>query len=271
MGNAVRPEYALKLSEAELARYTLMAQSAARMEQDLWDAAGVVEGAVVADVGCGPGAISLVLAELVGPAGRVFAVDRDAGAVEAARAAVARAGISTVIVDVGDAHDTGIAPGSADVVMIRHVLAHNGGREDAIVAHAAALARPGGHVYLVDVDATGIRNRPTDADIEDISSRYWQWHRDCGNDLSVGLRLDELLEAAGLDLIDYQARYQITSIPPRFRPPSWAARDALEGAGMATPDDVQRWEAAFDRMDTLEPRPRTFLPLFFATGRRPGP
>lgn len=267
----MHPEYPLKLSEAELARYTFMARSAAHMEQDLWDAAGVVEGAVVADVGCGPGAISLVLAELVGPAGRVVAVDRDAGAVEAARSAVDRAGMSTVTVDVGDAHDTGIAPGSADVVMIRHVLAHNGGREDAIVAHAAALVRPGGHVYLVDIDATGIRNRPMDADIEDLNSRYWQWHRHCGNDISVGLRLNELLEAAGLDLIDYQARYQIASMTPGFRPPSWAGREALEEAGMATPEDVQRWEAAFDRRDTLEHRPRMFVPIFFAIGRRPGP
>jgi len=40
---------------------------------------------------------------------------------------------------------------------------------------------------------------------------------------------------------------------------------------MATPDDVQRWAAAFDRMDTLEDRPWIFVPLFFAIGRRPGP
>jgi len=179
--------------------------------------------------------------------------------------------MSTVTVDVGDAHDTGIAPGSADVVMIRHVLAHNGGREEAIVAHAASLVRPGGHVYLVDIDATGMRNRRMNADIEDLNSRYWQWHRQCGNDISVGLRLDELLEAGGLDLIDYQARYQIASVPPGFRPPSWAGREALEEAGMATSDDVERWASAFDRMDTLEHRPRMFVPLFFAVGRRPGP
>ena len=59
------PDYALKLSEAELARYRLIAEAAPEMERDLWTAAGVVEGAVVADVGCGPGAVSVVLAELV--------------------------------------------------------------------------------------------------------------------------------------------------------------------------------------------------------------
>lgn len=269
--SAARPEYALKLSEAEIARYAFMAQSAARVERDLWDAAGVVEGAVVADVGCGPGAISMILAEQVGPSGRVFAVDRDASAVDAARSVVARAGMTTVTVDVGDAHDTGIAPGSVDVVMIRHVLAHNGGREEAIVAHAASLVRPGGHVYLVDIDATGIRNRGLDADIEDLNSRYWQWHRQCGNDISVGLRLHELLEAAGLDLVDHQGRYQILPAPPGFRPPSWAGRDALEQAGLATPGDVDRWASALERTDALEHRPRMFIPMFFAIGRRPGP
>jgi hypothetical protein len=34
---------------------------------------------------------------------------------------------------------TGLEPSSFDVVMIRHVLARNGGREDAIVKHAASL------------------------------------------------------------------------------------------------------------------------------------
>ncbi|MGH9224985.1 MAG: hypothetical protein ACRD2W_14690, partial [Acidimicrobiales bacterium] len=64
-------EYALKLSEAELARYQQMAEHAAAMEADLWAAAGLVEGAAVADVGCGPGAVAAVVARLVGPAGSV--------------------------------------------------------------------------------------------------------------------------------------------------------------------------------------------------------
>ena len=37
-------EYALTLSEAELARYQFMAERAAQVEADLWAAAGVVEG-----------------------------------------------------------------------------------------------------------------------------------------------------------------------------------------------------------------------------------
>ena len=120
------------------------------MERDLWAVSGIVQGAVVAD-GCGPAAVSVVIAGIVGPSGRVVAVDRDAGTVETARAVAARADdAKNVSVAVGEADDTGIAPGSVDVVMIRHVLAHNQADEEAIVTHDATLVRPGGSVYLTE-------------------------------------------------------------------------------------------------------------------------
>ena len=261
------PEYALKLSDAELARYRLMAEGAAQVERDWWAAAGAMEGAVVADVGCGPGAVSLVLARVVGPGGRVIAVDGDPAAVAAARDAVARAGVGNVTVQVGEAHATGLPPGSADVVMIRHVLSHNGGREEVIVGHAASLVRPGGSLYLADVEATAIRTRPTDPDLEDLAGRYEEWHRRRGNDLSVGLRLGELLRAAGLQGVEHHGLYQIVTVPPGVRGPTWAARATLVEAGLATPDDVERWDEAFARVDRADPRPTTFLPLFVAYGQ----
>jgi 2-polyprenyl-3-methyl-5-hydroxy-6-metoxy-1,4-benzoquinol methylase len=118
--------------------------------------------------------------------------------VEAARTTAARAGVDNVTFGVGDADKTGIPPASVDVVMIRHVLAHNGSREQAIVDHAASLVRPGGTVYLVDIDYPAFRLRPPDPDLAELNARYEQWHAQQGNDLTVGLRLGELLAAAGL-------------------------------------------------------------------------
>jgi ubiquinone/menaquinone biosynthesis C-methylase UbiE len=245
-----------------------MAEAASTAERDLWAAAGVGQGAVVADIGCGPGAVSVVLARLVGPEGRVVAVDRDPDAIAAARAAAAGAGVDNMDFGVGDAHDTGLAADSVDVAMIRHVLAHNGGREEAIVAHAAALVSPGGCVYLVDIDSSAIRTRPANADVEDLSARYWRWHAEQGNDSSVGLRLGELLSSAGLETVDYQGRYQIASVRPGFRPPAWAARETLVAAGLATADDVERWGSAFASLDRGEVRVTMYVPVFCAFGRR---
>jgi ubiquinone/menaquinone biosynthesis C-methylase UbiE len=75
------------------------------------------------------------LSAAVGPEGRVQAVDADPAAVAAAGALVAAAGLANVSVAEGRADRTGLEPGSLDAVMLRHVLAHNGGAEDAIVAH----------------------------------------------------------------------------------------------------------------------------------------
>jgi SAM-dependent methyltransferase len=262
------PEYALKLSDVELSRYEHMADRALEYERDRWVAAGVVEGAVVADIGCGPGAVSIALARQVGPSGRVLAFDRTPEAVDMARAVTERAGVANVTVEHADADATGVAPGSVDVAMIRHVLAHNGGREAAIVAHAASLVRPDGCVYLIDVDGTGVRGRPTDPDLDDLNDRYWDWHGRQGNDSSVGLRLDELLAGAGLDVFEFSARYDILRPPPGARTPGWAARDALVAAGLANEEDVARWEAAFVRSDGMDERPTVFVPIFCAIGRR---
>lgn len=260
----------MKLSEVELSRYRLMAEAAARSESDLFALAGIREGAVVADVGCGPGAMAVVLGGLVGPSGRVLAVDRDESALAAARAEVDRAGLGNTTVSAGDADDTGLSPGSVDVVMIRHVLAHNGGREQAIVSHAASLLRPGGCMYLLDIDWTAVRDVPHDPDLQGLADRYHQWHIQRGNDLSVGLRLGALLTAAGLEVLDFQGRYMIFPIPPGLRPPSWAGRDALVADGLATEADVERWAAAFQRIDEADERPTIFSPLLIAVGRRPG-
>jgi hypothetical protein len=149
------------------------------------------------------------------------------------------------------------------------VLAHNGPAEQRIVDHLATLVRPGGAVYLVDIEGTGIRWRPVDSDMDDQLARYLEFHRAKGNDLEVGLRLADLLDRAGLDVVDHRGYYNIVKAPPGMRPPSWAARDAMVAAGVATDADVARWAAALARADAAEQRPVLFAPLFAAIGRRP--
>ena len=70
-------EYALRLSEAELQRYRIMAERAREAEAELWTLAGIAPGATVGDIGCGPGAILPALSKAVGPAGVVHALDGD--------------------------------------------------------------------------------------------------------------------------------------------------------------------------------------------------
>ena len=261
-------DYALALSEEEVARYLAMASRARLEEAPAWSAAGIVPGARVADVGCGPGAALLSMAEVVGPTGSVVGVDADAGAVATAQGLIAASGLQHASAQVGSADDTGLPPGEFDVAVLRHVLAHNGGREEAIVRHLAELVRPQGCVYLVDVEMTAFRLLGAPEEVLELADRYVQFQRGRGNDPHIGLRLGELLRLAGLAVLDHSGTYGVMAMPPGLRPPAWAARDAMVSAGLATEDDVERWGRALERLDAQEERPTMFLPLFTATARR---
>ena len=82
--------------------------------------------ATVADVGCGPGAVSALVGGLVGPDGHIGAVDQDRRALATAEQLAARLGSTNVHCHVGRADNTGLPSAAADVAMMRHVLVHNG-------------------------------------------------------------------------------------------------------------------------------------------------
>ncbi|MFE7174391.1 class I SAM-dependent methyltransferase [Streptomyces sp. NPDC057616] len=264
-------DYSLTLSDSEIRRYRLMADAAERRERELWTTAGAGPGARIADVGCGPGAVAVRLARLAAPDGAVWAVDRDAGALAVASALAERSGVA-VRTGLAPAERTGLDAGAFDLVMMRHVLAHNGGHEQAIVDHLATLARPGGGtVYLVDVDisSSGLRNAPPAFD--EMHELYGELHRRRGDDLNIGTRLDELLVAAGLDLVVFEGHIDVVTPPPGMRGPAWAAREALVAEGLATLDDVARWDAALREAEEEvgSGGRRFFAAHFVAVGRRP--
>jgi 2-polyprenyl-3-methyl-5-hydroxy-6-metoxy-1,4-benzoquinol methylase len=258
--------YSLALSEQERTRYRIMAAAAAENEASEWLAAGILEGAAVADVGCGPGAVLRLLAERVGPTGRATGIDADPAAVADAREDIGE--LSHAEARTGLATETDLEPGGWDVVMCRHVLAHNGGREQAIVDHLASLVRRGGCVYLADIDFTAVRMTADSSDLQDLAERYSAFQHARGNDLSVGLRLGDLLTKAGLVVERYACRAPVIRIMPGVRPPSWAARAEMVHEGFATDNDLDRWAKAFATLDKADPRPWLFPATFVAIGRR---
>jgi FkbM family methyltransferase len=262
-------DYSLAVNETEIRRYTMMAERAQASESHLWETAGIVSGAVVADVGCGPAAVAVRMAQVVGPGGRVIGIEPDPAALAAAHRMLEQADIDNLELRQGTATDLSVAPDSVDVVVVRHVLAHNRANEQHIVDHLVELVRRGGSVYLVDVDGTAVRLLDADPALDDLHEKYLQFHTARGNDLMVGLRLAHLLARAGLEVIAHEGRYSILTAPPGVRPPAWAARESMLADGVATPQDITRWEGAFDRMDRAQIRPTIFVPNFIGIGRKP--
>src|SRR5215472_3922184 len=77
--------YALGHSTQEMERLRASAALSEPYTRQLFHVAGITLGLRVLDVGCGGGDISLLLAQLVGPTGRVIGVDRAPEALETAQ------------------------------------------------------------------------------------------------------------------------------------------------------------------------------------------
>lgn len=113
----------------------------------LWSRVGLRPGMTVADVGAGSGFYSFPASELVGPTGRVYAVDLSLELVELIQERAIERHRSNIQVLRSRPDRVPLPDGLADRVLLANVL-H--GVPPATVAEAVRILRPGG--YLVDVD-----------------------------------------------------------------------------------------------------------------------
>lgn len=264
-----RHEYTLRLSDAERMRYRMMAALAKGQEAELWTRAGIVAGARVADVGCGPGAVLAEIARLVGPDGQVTGVEPGAEAREAAREELDGAGLSFVDVIEGSGENSGLEKAAWDCVMVRHVLVHTGPAAADIVTHLGALLVPGGHLYLVDVDLDAARTSPADDAVDEQMTRYAAFHRRRGNDVRIGTQLGTMLRSAGLEVVEHRGTYQrLPAAAMTEGGPLRAAREAMAASGDLQPGDEERWDAARRRFGERAGA-EVWIPSFIAIGQRP--
>jgi SAM-dependent methyltransferase len=189
-----RTDYSLGVDDAERAR--LLAQCAMhRTEAELLlDRVGLRPGDRALDLGCGPLGVLDLLAERVGPTGRVVGIDREKRYLEIARQELDARGLDGVELVAADATATDLAPASFDLVHERLVL-NNVPQPDAVVAEMVRLTRPGGHVALQDVDWLTWTCLPEHADwdlLREKAAAVWS------GDVHLGRRLPALLRGAGL-------------------------------------------------------------------------
>lgn len=112
----------------------------------------ITQGHRVADIGAGTGYFTFRLADAVGPAGKVYAVDVDENAVRELRQRAQQNGYPNVEVILGRADDPLLPDGEIDVVFLCNAYHHIDGRP-AYFARLKADLKPGGRVALIDMKA----------------------------------------------------------------------------------------------------------------------
>src|SRR5262249_6719119 len=131
-------------SDFEIARLRLQAAALADITRRLIRECNIQPGMRVLDIGCGPGDVSMLLAEAVGPSGFVVAIDRESLAVEIARSRAKAEGHRNIEAVVATDDDIPVAR-PFDAALGRYVLPHQ--RDPvAMIRRAASAVRPGGVV-----------------------------------------------------------------------------------------------------------------------------
>jgi len=110
---------------------------------------GLRDGMTFVDVGCGEGYFAIPAARRVRNFGRVFAVDVNAGSVEALRVRAEREGLGNIVAEAGEAETTRFCDGCADIVFFGIDL-HDFRDPVAVLRNAKLMLGPTGRVADLD-------------------------------------------------------------------------------------------------------------------------
>lgn len=138
-------------------------RTAASPPDRLLDLAGVAIGSRVADVGCGPGFLTLPAARRVGPGGVVWALDISDDMLRLVVSRAAEVGVDTLILPLQVTPGTPLplADGEADVTLcslVIHELDEEG--RGVLARELVRVTRPGGRVLVVELQPSPVEPRP---------------------------------------------------------------------------------------------------------------
>ena len=190
--------YALGRSADEYERVRRQALAWEPATTTLLDKLGVRRGASCLDVGSGPGEIMRVLAERVGPAGRVLGIDVDREQSAIALARLHADGHYQCAIDVRPLRgDEPVPGGPFDLVFARLLLFHLPDRAAALARLWEAVA-PGGCLVVQEYHVPSALTLPTLPGFEQVKGLIIGAFRAAGADPEIGARLPLLFAEAGI-------------------------------------------------------------------------
>lgn len=192
--SAAHDQYALGRSAHEYARLARQAQFMKPMTQRLFADAGIRKGMTVLDLGSGAGDVAMLLAEIVGPEGKVIGLDLDHDAMQHARERAIEAQFHQVhFVHTDFAHY--VPEGPLDAIVGRLVLMYQADPAAAL-AQVTKYLRPGGVIAFIEPlfqppqGPDGITKMTVTCLVETL--------RRSGAHIDLGRRMHRVFQAAGL-------------------------------------------------------------------------
>ena len=266
-------EYVLGRSEAETRRLILQHQIYGPITRRFLQTAGIGPGMKVLEAGSGAGDVAVLLADLVGPRGKVVGVEVNGAIAETARARAEAAGWDNVTVTVGDLREIPL-PTDFDAVVGRWILMYLP-EPAAALRDLATRVRPGGIVAFHENDFS---YPPTVFPTTELSRRIQRWSIPPpgapGPETRMGTRLFAAYLDAGLPAPELMVE------APAGGGPDWPGYEYVAETLRSLLPALERMtglDPAEVEIDTLERRLREdvvnhsaiqFLPIMFGAWTR---
>ncbi|HLY32781.1 MAG TPA: class I SAM-dependent methyltransferase [Ktedonobacterales bacterium] len=190
--------YLLGHTPQAIQRLLLLGQIYHPFTRRMFAEAGVTTGMKILDVGCGPGDVSLIAADLVGETGSVLGIDASADMLQVAQTRVQAAGLKHISFLQADLRTLALDQ-QFDALVGRFILMHLP-EPEAVLRQLVHSVRPGGIVAFQEYDLS------SHADASYPPSPLWEQalrlstvpFERAGGNLRAGMQLPAMFRAAGL-------------------------------------------------------------------------
>ncbi len=243
-----RGEYVLATGASAAHRLRILHSIYGPGARQLLSAAGSQKGMRVADLGCGVGMVTQLLAELVGPTGEVVGVDFSGAQIAQARQLLPSELAQVSFVE-ASATETGLPAESFDLVYCRFLLIHLTEPELAL-REMHRLLKPNGILVCEDGDLTSAGSEPH-SKLNAFSVLFGQLGPTWGVDYTLGRRLFRMVLDADFAKAEITFNQPVIARGQNKRLLELSvgeAGEAFVSAGLITHDELRRTVSEMRRL-----------------------
>ena len=193
-------KYALATGADAVGRINVLHNIYSTAGREILLEAGLNQGMLVADFGCGPGTTTRMLASLVGPTGHVTGIDLHAAQLEQAMQLSAAEGLFNTTFVTANACATGLPSSHFDLVYCRFLLLHLADPA-ACLKEMWRVLKPGGVLVVEDGDLASAGSVPPTA-LDAFADLFCRLGSIRGVNYSIANRLCHLVTHAGFSIMN---------------------------------------------------------------------